>query len=146
MREATRNQLRRYLGRLPVALLIVVALNQLRLVQSDHLSPWSGGGFGMFASVDSPGSRHLHIFLENDSVRQEVAFPASMDTQLRRALVLPGSARLQQLAAAALDQHRDSAIRWDDVTVEVWRNDYDPVTLLPRAVPLRQERVSVAEQ
>ena len=146
MRDIIRFRLKPFLGRLPVLLLIVVGLNQLRLTQSEYLSAWSGGGFGMFASVDSPGSRHLHVFLDNESIRREVAFPASMDTRLRRALVLPSHGRLQQLAAAALDQHGDSAIRWDEVVVEVWRNDYDPQTLRPRAVLLRQERVSVVGQ
>jgi hypothetical protein len=32
----------------PGGVLIVVALHQLFLAQTADLSPWSGGGFGMF--------------------------------------------------------------------------------------------------
>lgn len=129
---------------LPILLMVAVALNQLRLVATDHLVPWSGGGFGMFASVDTPGSRHLHVFLENDSVRREVAFPAHLQRDVRRALVLPTTARLQQLADAALEQHANSAIAWNEVVVEVWRTEFDPQTLLPQARLLRLERVPVS--
>ena len=34
---------------LPAIVLVVVALNQLRLAHTHQLSPWSGGGFGMFS-------------------------------------------------------------------------------------------------
>ena len=143
MRETSKARLLVVLGRLPVVLLVVVGLNQLRLARTDHLSPWSGGGFGMFASDDSPGSRHLHVFLDSPGVRREVVFPRSYDTMLRKALVLPSSSRLQQVAADALNQHADSFIGWEEVVVEVWRNDYEPQTLQPLARLIRRERVSV---
>ena len=51
---------RRWLWFLPSALLILVAVNQVWLAYSEDLSPWKGGGFGMFASTDTSGARHLH--------------------------------------------------------------------------------------
>lgn len=44
----------------PSLLLIVIAGLQLFLVAHFNLSPWKGGGFGMFASIDSPGMRVVY--------------------------------------------------------------------------------------
>ena len=41
------------------SVLFGVALIQLTLAFSRDLSPWKGGGFGMFASVDAPSMREL---------------------------------------------------------------------------------------
>jgi hypothetical protein len=38
-------------------ILVAVAVGQLFLVSFRELSPWKGGGFGMFASVDAPSMR-----------------------------------------------------------------------------------------
>ena len=43
-------------------LLIIIAILQLVLVKTSHLSPWKGGGFGMFASIDSPNMRTVNAY------------------------------------------------------------------------------------
>lgn len=43
----------------PVWVLVMVALTQIWLVRNHLLSPWKGGGFGMFAVADAPGTRFL---------------------------------------------------------------------------------------
>ena len=40
-------------------LLIGLAVNQIRLALTHNLSPWKGGGFGMFAVIDQPKMRAL---------------------------------------------------------------------------------------
>lgn len=42
---------------LPCLILIVVAVVQLYLAHTANLTPWKGGGFGMFAAIDSPTMR-----------------------------------------------------------------------------------------
>ncbi len=44
---------------MPVVL-IVVALHQVALAHARDLTPWKGGGFGMFASVDRLNYRAVH--------------------------------------------------------------------------------------
>jgi hypothetical protein len=46
---------------LPTALLLLVACAQMILTRTDHLSPWKGGGFGMFASVDGLPFRWVRL-------------------------------------------------------------------------------------
>ena len=40
-------------------LLMGLAVNQIRLALTHNLSPWKGGGFGMFAVIDQPKGRAL---------------------------------------------------------------------------------------
>jgi hypothetical protein len=57
----TRKQ--RLLMLLPVFTLIVVALNEPRLVRQENLTSWKGGGFGMFATIDRHTWRPVVITL-----------------------------------------------------------------------------------
>ncbi len=41
------------------ALLLAIAVIQAGLATTRHLTPWKGGGFGMFASLDALGARVL---------------------------------------------------------------------------------------
>lgn len=63
------------------AVLLAVAGVQLAASQRHGLSPWKGGGFGMFATVDSPAARFLRIRLLGDG--REV--PVLVPDRLRRA-------------------------------------------------------------
>lgn len=45
----------------PTILLCVIAARQFWLATTGTLSPWKGGGFGMFATNDSPGNRFVRM-------------------------------------------------------------------------------------
>ncbi len=57
------------------ALLIVVGTRQLILAHTHNLTPWKGGGFGMFSSVDHLGRRIVRCYLQTSTgetlLRQE---------------------------------------------------------------------------
>lgn len=128
---------------LPAALLIVVAANQFRLATTESLSPWSGGGFGMFSSTDSPGRRHLHAFVLNEAIRKEVVIPPQMAESVRRATTLPRRERLSELAAEFALLESRGRIRWDAVELQVWAVDYEPGSLAPSGRLVRKERFDV---
>jgi len=48
-------------------LLITIALFQIYTARMHGLTPWKGGGFGMFSTVDSGGARFLRIYVTNES-------------------------------------------------------------------------------
>ena len=48
--------------------LILIACLQIYLTQTQELSRWKGGGFGMFSTLDSPSARFLRISIEHSSV------------------------------------------------------------------------------
>ena len=84
--------------------LLAVALAQQVLVARAQLSPWKGAGFGMFATVDDPGHRHLRAELvtEEAPIALDLAGLSELDARaaatLRRARYVPTE---QALDAAA---------------------------------------------
>lgn len=129
---------------LPALLLVAVATNQLRLAGSASLSPWSGGGFGMFSSVDSPGHRHLHAFVLNEDIRREVALPRDMKETVLRATTLPTPERLGALATELALLESGGTIRWEEIELQVWTVDYNAGSLSPSGRLVRKERFDIA--
>ncbi len=123
------------LGALPPLLLVLVASVQIVLVERADLSPWLGGGFGMFSTLDDRGHRHLDIMAEWQGRMRGVIVPEELADRARRTLALPTRARLLRLA-------RELAERSDlppgyTLRLKVWRNGYDPETLQPSSSLLR---------
>src|SRR5215475_12379144 len=88
---------------LPSVVLLLVTANQLRLVSTTALSPWWGGGFGMFATTDGWATRHLHVFAIRSDVRRELSIPVTLRKEVERALTLPSDANLQAIAREVAD-------------------------------------------
>lgn len=85
---------------LPACVLILVAANQVRLTARTGLSPWKGGGFGMFSTIDSPGERFLQAHLLCDSEESiPVEIPAQLSSELRRLTHLPSEEELRRFSA-----------------------------------------------
>ena len=127
----------RALRLLPSALLIGVACHQILLARSDGLAPWSGGGFGMFASTDAGATRHLHAFLLRPGLRREVEPPQSAADRVRRTLTLPSESNLRSLAAALADVPTPDHGPVSAVEIQIWHTRFDPETLAPAGRILR---------
>lgn len=124
---------------LPPALLLAVAGVQVGLAKTQQLSPWLGGGFGMFASTDDRSHRHLHLLEERPGVVRALALPQALHGRARRVLAYPSERRLRALArdvAAAVDLRPDATLR-----VEVWQTRYQPRSLSPWSEVLRALRL-----
>jgi len=128
--------------RLPALLLCVVALHQIWLAHHAHLSPWNGGGFGMFSSTDVFARRHLHAWLVAPGYRQELEVPRGLDEDMRRVLALPTDARLHELGKRLLAVYPDAS-HADALTLTVYATRFDPRTLVPSGVPLRSLRIEL---
>ena len=120
-------------------LLVLVAAGQLWLAHARALSPWCGGGFGMFATVDGWGARHLHVWLRGDGWRREVAVPSELRELEERALALPDARRLRVLgrALAARDDGRLGPARAVELLVLTRR--FEPGERLPTETELAQQ-------
>jgi hypothetical protein len=129
-----------WLRYLAPALLVAVACTQLWAARATGLSPWLGGGFGMFSTTDSWGRRHLHAWAISPGVRREIDVPPEAGCLARAALALPTSGRLRGLAVAlAADVARDV----EAVEIQVWAPRFDRETLAPSSVLLRSIEVPV---
>jgi hypothetical protein len=114
---------------LPVALLLVVAAAQMTLARTAGLSPWKGGGFGMFSTTDDGGRRYVRIFVTAPERSEEISIAPSLEDAARRAAVLPRDAQLSTLAQMIVARERRYQRRVEAVRIEHWRVDYAPGTL-----------------
>ena len=113
----------------PVALLVTVACAQVTLARTAGLSPWKGGGFGMFSTTDDAGRRHVRIFVRAPTRSEEIAVPRSLEDAARRAAVLPGNAQLARLAQLVVEREHRYHRAVDEVRIETWRLEYARDTL-----------------
>jgi hypothetical protein len=133
----------RALRALPCLLLVAVAAYQIALSRTSGLSPWSGGGFGMFSTTDAAPTRHLHTFAIQPGLRREIPQRRLPEDIVERAIALPTVRNLERVAEAA------RAIRTNDhapasaLEVQVWHTRYDPEDRRPASRMLRGLTVPV---
>jgi hypothetical protein len=127
----------------PVVLLLFVAGVQIVLAFTHQLSPWLGGGFGMFATLDGRDWRHVHVTAERPGVEREVPVPASLYDFARRARAFPTDKRLGELAqrtATAAGVRAPATLH-----VVLWRTSFDRETLAPSSSVLREMTVPLGD-
>ena len=123
---------------LPVALLLAVAGAQVTLARTAGLSPWKGGGFGMFSTTDDAGRRRVRVFVSAPERSEELAVPPSLQDLAIRAAVLPSDAALSRLARGVVAREGRYERPVDTVRIETWRIDYAPDTLAATTHRLRE--------
>jgi hypothetical protein len=123
---------------LPVALLLTVACVQVVLATRAGLSPWKGGGFGMFSTTDDAGRRRVRVFVTAPERSEEIAISPSLSEAAVRAAVLPGSSELARLARLVVARERRNDRPVDEVRIEAWRIEYAPATLAATPRRLRE--------
>lgn len=101
IRGYTRDRIQHVIERgLPAAILVLVALLQIYLTHTAHLSPWKGGGFGMFGVTDAPTMRVIQaeaLDQEGHAIQLDV-YSALDDRTIRRIRTLPRQSDLEQIA------------------------------------------------
>lgn len=90
---------------IPSALLCVVALHHAYRVSREGLTPWKGGGFGMFSTIDSQAERFVRLSVTTEGGETlAVPIPAEYHRQVDRARLLPWAPATSALAADLLRQ------------------------------------------
>jgi hypothetical protein len=110
------------------ALLVALALAQISGWQGCGLSPWKGGGFGMFATNDHGAFRSVRVVELAAGGERPVVLPSELDRLRRHVREVPREANLRRLAEAA----RARAPSLAALRVEVWRIEFAPDDLAPR--------------
>jgi hypothetical protein len=80
------------------ALLIVVASVQIYLAKTHELTPWKGGGFGMFSTVDDVQARWIRCYAITNGRETPADAPDQFVRPIARLRAMPCQERLQQLA------------------------------------------------
>jgi hypothetical protein len=110
----------------PSVLLCLIAAAQMILASTAGLSPWKGGGFGMFASVDSVASRRVRLYVDAAERSEEIEVPASLVDAADRVAAWPHRRALEGLAWAVAARERRHDRPVERVRVEVWRTEVSP--------------------
>jgi hypothetical protein len=128
----------RYLQAVPVLLLIAVAVNQIRLAHAADISPWKGGGFGMFASTDGGMNRNIRAIVTTTERTEEIVIPGAVADPFVRAKTLPSDARLESLGLALADYGESKGFVVQRIALQAWRVQFDAESLLPVKDPLAE--------
>ena len=92
----------------------------------------------MFSSNDDSMSRTIRVRVHGPERSRDLGVPTELRTPAHRALVLPSEERLDALAREIAEIETSSAGgSAASVRIAVWRLDYDPRTLAPQLVLLR---------
>lgn len=85
------------------ALLVAVAGVHSYLAATKHQTPWEGGGFGMFSTVDKRQARFVRasVITPRDTVR--VSLPGHLHTYVERLRARPTQTRTESLAQYLAD-------------------------------------------
>jgi hypothetical protein len=116
----------RLAGYLPVVLLALVALNQIRMAQTTDLTAWKGGGFGMFSTLDRPRARQIRIHVVGGGRDIPLAVPAELHELEVSAKTLPTEKNLLKLGRAISATLENRLAGLEAIRVEVWRRSLDP--------------------
>jgi hypothetical protein len=114
---------------LPVVVLVVVAAFQVSLTRAAALTPWKGGGFGMFSTNDHAGQRALRITVTASERSEEIAISPSLQDAAGRAMMLPGDRQLTRLARLVVEREQRHGRPVEAVRIECWRTEHHPDTL-----------------
>jgi hypothetical protein len=140
------DQRSRWLAVVPALLLVAVAIVQIALALRGPLSPWKGGGFGMFASLDGGSFRTLRVFVEAPERSEEILLPPSLRRLGAKVEAFPSDGMVARLAEEVAVREREAERRVSRVRVEVWRTEYAPRSLEPSRRMLRERTMEVASR
>ena len=84
----------------PACLCLVAGLHVYRVNVHDQ-SPWKGGGFGMFSTVDSPPARYLKVYLLTDEGEIPVELPDRLSKRAAELCTAPNEEKLDYLTEQA---------------------------------------------
>ena len=121
----------------PAAVLAGVAVVQIVLAATLHLSAWKGGGFGMFSTLDHGAFRGVDVVVDAPGRSEQLEIAASLQSEAARAVALPVDWLLRDLAAGIAERERRHVRPVSRVTLSVWRAEFDRTTLRGSERPIR---------
>ena len=109
---------------LPAVLMTAVAVVQIVLAATTNISPWKGGGFGLFSTLDGKLERRVRIFVEAPGRSEELEIAPSQEILAERARLFPSESMLLSLAKAVSRHETESGRPVNTVTLEVRRTEF----------------------
>ncbi len=86
-------------------MLCLVASRQIQTARTSDLSPWKGGGFGMFSTVDSPSARFVHAWLKTPHGEIPIEIPEWLRREELQLRTAPSPSRADAFATRLATSH-----------------------------------------
>jgi hypothetical protein len=131
-----------------VMVLLLVAVIQFFLVQTIHISPWKGGGFGMFSTVGSQNSYFLRVFNTSSSgQKNRIRIPEKFISKEWAIYYLPVISNFTRLKESLLKEKwsvgNDSKIVETDSIDSCRKDQYKPITVTNAEIELWQYKFDI---
>ena len=124
---------------------MAVASVQVVLTRTSGLSPWKGGGFGMFATTDGLAFRHVRLTVDAPGRSEQLIVSPSLQEPAARASLFPSDRRLTALGRAVAARERRRGQPVASVRIDVARVDFDGDPLVATERTLRQFVYTIPE-
>ena len=121
----------RRLAIIPVVILLIVAAVQIYLARTADLTPWKGGGFGMFSTTDSVANRFLRVYGSGPDHSEELLLEGKLVDLAAKVQAFPNRVLLEKLGKAIFRDRRFMEMGMDAVRIEVWKAEYNKEDLRP---------------
>ena len=123
---------------IPVVLLLIVAGIQINLAFTKDLTPWKGGGFGMFSTTDANMFRTLRVFVSAPERSEELLLKGNLEDLAVSAQMFPSHWFLDKLAEGILKDQRKRNLPVEKIEIDVWRLEFDKHSLQPKGKIIRK--------
>lgn len=125
---AERGHTRSWLAYLPLFVLLAIAGMQVSLAKFSVLTPWKGGGFGMFSTIDSSAYRVLRVYALAPGEEKRVNLPASFNGPAYSIACFPTQSRLEGFLERIARHLSHKSRGLTALRIEIWRPTFDPKT------------------
>src|SRR6186997_1614670 len=119
------NREAKFIAAIPALILLAVASVQIFLVHTGRLTPWKGGGFGMFSTTDGSMFRSLRVFVSAPDRSEELLLKGKLEDLAARAQLYPSDGLLEDVAAGVMKDQRKKGLPVQTVEIDVWNVEYD---------------------
>jgi hypothetical protein len=120
------------------AVMAAIAATQIVLALAADLTPWKGGGFGMFSTLDHGAFRGVDVVVEAPGRSEQLEIPPSLEVLAARAASFPSDVMLERLVRAVAEREKRHSRPVTRVRVTVWRTDFSVDTLQATERTLRR--------
>jgi hypothetical protein len=127
---------------IPPILLCLVAFLQLFLVRAHDLTPWRGGGFGMFSTNDDE-SRLIEVWVTD--AQGERPTVVTLEQWPTPVTALPSETRLAALGRRVAEAERARGNEVRSVRVAAWRSEFTAPAMRPERRLIREVVVDLDE-
>jgi len=127
----------------------MVASNHFILTKTQNLSPWLGGGFGMFASTDDGSARFVKATsIDVKGIETVIPLKKRYKHLKHKVRALPNSNHLNALAQSIIthlqkETDKKALPQISSLRIDVWKTQYAAGSLRPKQIHIAQESFTI---